>query len=89
MFLLLDVLVFPYNCLASTTHYIKVGGKGQSPFYNVKDGNEHKTKPQFPQSTPDNVGEMIRSKEAKKIILKDLTNPYKAFESQKIHNKIF
>lgn len=30
---------FPYNCLASSTHYIKVGGKGQSLLHKVKDGN--------------------------------------------------
>lgn len=74
LFLLLDVLVFPYNRLASPTHYIKVGWKGQSLLYKVKDGNEYNTKPQFPQSIPDNVG--------KKIILNDLTNQYKAFERQ-------
>lgn len=74
MFLLLDVLVFPYNCLASTTHYIKVGGKGQSLLYKVKDGNEYNMKPQFRQSIPNNVGE--------KIVLKDLTDQYKAFERQ-------
>ncbi len=74
VFLLLDVLVFPYNRLASATHYIKVGGKGQSLLYKVKDGNKYNTKPQFPQSIPDNVGE--------KIILKDLINQYKAFERQ-------
>lgn len=59
MFLLLDVLDFPYNRLASATHYIKVGGKGQSLFYKVKDGNEYNTKPQFSQGDSYNVGEMI------------------------------
>lgn len=66
---------FSYNCLASTTHYIKVGGKGQSLLYKVKDGNEYNMKPQFLLGTPDNVGEMVRAEEAKKKILKELTNP--------------
>lgn len=39
---LLDVLFFlffSYSRLASATHYIKVGGKGQSLLHKVKDGN--------------------------------------------------
>ncbi len=49
VFLLLDVLVFPYNRLDSTTHYFKVQRKGQNLLYKVKDGNEYNTKIQFPQ----------------------------------------